>query len=276
MTITADIEVDRDEAIRRHLRAIEALPDSLGGGEVEAVELPDDLSNEQIWISVKQERVDRADAAREAAEAEWEKFSFLPELVRWLEMYCGRGGQLAHQPLPAAKPVKEETHRAAVERIRKQLSACDDEWARLETIPLPASELKARITAEVDAIAALGKPQIQNQDRFGDGVSGLAPALRLRRTGEMIVSDAPSPFLCWLRRSEIIERLHAEVDALDQADAMSDDQRDQAFSRLLDQKLALAFSEESLIVAAAAEGTTIQRRRDADPRAILEVQEVFS
>lgn len=25
----------------------------LGGGEIEAVELPDDLSNEQIWISVK-------------------------------------------------------------------------------------------------------------------------------------------------------------------------------------------------------------------------------
>jgi hypothetical protein len=60
------------------------------------------------------------------------------------------------------------------------------------------------------------------------------------------------------------------------ADAMSDDQRDQAFSRLLDQKLDLEFSEEGLIVAAAAEGTAIVRRRDADPRAVLEIVEIFA
>jgi hypothetical protein len=243
-------------------------------GSREALE--GDIERNNQPVAEAEDRLEHANVAYQAASEKFNEHAYLQEVSIWVDTYFRGGGRLAHQPLPAVKLLKGETHRQGVERIRQQISSCDDEWTRLESIPLPADELKSRITAEVDAIAALGQPKVQKQDRFGDGVSGLAPALRLRRTGEMIVSDAPSAFICWLHRDTIIARLHAEADALDQADAMSDDARDSAFSQLLDQKLGLEFSEESFIVAAAAEGTQIIRRRDCDPRAVLEIQEIFS
>ncbi|RUM95926.1 hypothetical protein EET67_20615 [Pseudaminobacter arsenicus] len=226
-------------------------------------------------VRAAQERVDRADAAREAAEAEWSKFAFLPDLVRWLGTYVGHGGHLAHQPLPPVKLTRGESFRQAVERVRQQLSGCDEEWTRIETAPLPLADLKAEITSQVDRLASVGQPKICVRDAT-DGPTDLERVLRLRRTGEMFVSDVASPFVVWLHRDQILARLHAEAEKLDFADAMTDEQRDSAFSRLLDRKLALEFDEEAYIAAAAAEGTAITRRRDCDPRAVLEVQEFFA
>ena len=233
-----------------------------------------DRLNDQIRAA--QERLDRAQAAQEAATAEWEKFAYLGHVVGWLRTFMGHGGRLGYQKLPEVKLQRGETHRQAVDRVRAQIAAVDAEWRRLEHAPLPAEEIKARIVAEVDALAAIGQPKIRVRDRFGDGVSGLPEAMRLRRAGDMIAGDAPSAFVVWLNRDRIIDRLHAEIDAMDLGDAMTEDARDAAFSRLLDQRLALEFSEEAFIVNAASEGTMIVRRRDADPRAILEVEEVFN
>lgn len=233
-----------------------------------------DRLNDQIRAA--QERLDRAQAAQEAATAEWEKFAYLEHVVGWLRTFMGHGGQLGYQKLPEVKLQRGETHRQAVERVRAQLSAVDAEWRRLEDAALPAEELKARIVAEVDALAAIGQPKIRVRDRFGNGISGVVEAMRLRRAGDMIAGDAPSAFIVWLNRNQIIDRLHAEVDAMDLGDAMTEDALDMAFSRLLNQKLDLAFQEEAFIVAAAAEGTQIDRRQDADPRAILQIREVFS
>lgn len=234
-----------------------------------------DIENQNDQIRAAQARLDRARAARDAAGAELEKFAFLHEVVAWLKRHAGAGGRLAHQPLPTAKLVKGETFRQAVERIRGQLAACDERWAEIEAAPLPAADLKARITAEIDALAADGRPKIRRQD-FGAGVSGVSDALRLRKTADLYISDVASPLFAWLHRDALIERLHAEVDAMGLTACMTDDERDLAFSRLLDQRLELSFVEESYICQAAAEGAQIVRRRDADPRSVLEVREVFA
>lgn len=234
-----------------------------------------DIERLDQQVADAQARLERALAAQEVANAKLDEFSFLADAVAWLKTYLTNGGRLAHQPLPDAKLVRGETHRQAVERVRDQIAACDERWSEIEVAPLPADELKTRIVAEVDALAADGRPKIRRQD-FGAGVSGVKEALFLRKAGGLYVSDVASPLFCWLHRDSLIERLHAEVDSMHLEGAMTDDARDEAFSHLLDQKLALAFEEEAFVVAAEQEGITASRRREADPRAVLQVCEVFA
>lgn len=235
----------------------------------------DDIAQQNDQIQIAEDRVERALSAQEAAAAEWEKFTYLDEAVRWLRTYLGHDGRLAHQPLPDVKLQRGETPRAAVERVRKQIEAIDAQWQRVDDAPAPAAELKNRITAQVDALAESGRPTIRAGERVADP-AGLSSLLRIRAVEGRPIADGAAPFLAWLHRDEIIERLHLQVDELDLTGAMTDDERASAFSHLLDQRLALAFDEEAFVVAAAEEGTTVPRRRDADPRAILQVREVFS
>lgn len=226
-------------------------------------------------VRAAQERVDHAVAAQEAASVEFTKFEFLTEVVDWLKVYLGRGGRLAHQPLPAVKLARGESFHDAMKRVRAQISACDDEWSRVDLAPMPAAEIKTAIVDQVDRLAAACQPRILGRDA-PDGPTNLADILKIRAIEGRPVADCAGPLLAWLHRDEIIARLHAQVDALDLAGAMTDDQRDRAFSVLLDKKLELNFAEEALIAAAEREGTIMPRRRDADPRAVLEVGEVFS
>ena len=233
-----------------------------------------DIENQQDQVRAAQARLDRARAARDAAGAELEKFAFLHEVVAWLKRHAGSGGRLAFQPLPTVKLERGETPGQAVERVRAQLEAIDAEWRAVEDAPLPAGELKARVVAEIDALAEKGRPTVRPRDRFGGGVSGVAEALRLRTAGGLLVSDMSGPFGIWLHREAIIGRLHGEVDKLDLSNALTDEARDSALSRLLDQRLELSFVEESHICQAEAEGTQIARRRAADPRAVLQIAEL--
>ena len=56
--------------------------------------------------------------------------------------------------------------------------------------------------------------------------------------------------------------------------AMTDDEREREFRRISIRRLEIERIEEALVCAAEAEGRIIARRRDADPRALLEVAEV--
>jgi hypothetical protein len=226
-------------------------------------------------VSAAQERLDRAQEALEAAQATFEKFAFVTPCVDWLKAYTGHGGRLGHQKLPSVKLTRGESFREGVERIRAQIAACDDQWAEIEAAPLPLDEIKVEIVRQVDRLAAAGQPKIIGRDAF-DGPTDLPAVLRLKSAGGLMMSDVASPFLCWLHHDQIVARLHAIADAQDYAGAMTDDQRDRAFSALLDQKLALNFAEVAAVVAAAADGTVVIRRPDADPRAILQVAEIFA
>src|SRR5690606_811454 len=84
--------------------------------------------------------------------------------------------------------------------------------------------------------------------------------------------DAGAAFYAWLHRDEIAARITGMIDAaVPKSGVLTDDQRDAEFSRISAKRLELERAEEALIVAMEAEGRTIQRRRDADPRAVLEI-----
>jgi hypothetical protein len=249
----------------------------------------EDRFDQQLRLA--QERVDRADAARKAAEDEFGKFQFLDQTIDWLKFYSERGGRLGHQTLPAVRLQRGENFRTAVDRVRAQIGACDTEWAHVDAAPMPLVELKAAIVQQVDRLAASGEPKILARDGVGGPTdldtmirarrantadpTNLTTVLRVQRAGDLLMSDVSSPFVFWLDRDRIIERLHALAAAQDFTSALTDDQRDAALERLLDKRLELEFAEEALIIGAAEEGTIVARRRDADPRAILQVAEVF-
>ncbi len=76
--------------------------------------------------------------------------------------------------------------------------------------------------------------------------------------------------LAWLAKDELIERLEGEVDERsDDEHALSDEDRAARLAAIEAECLAVGRDEEHFIEAAAREGFSVQRRPDADPRAVL-------
>jgi len=231
-------------------------------------------------VEAARRRLQLASDARERAAARQNGFSYLENVSAWLSRAASFGiGRLEHCPV---KPLRTKDVVGEIERIRAELSALDEQWQAAETAPAPVSELKARFLSELDAIAERGRPSVDATARAGSPVN-LTAALRIGQmpvaladggTHFSLVGDAGASFFTWLMRDQIAERITAMIDAAAPAKgALTDDQRDAEFSRISARRLELERQEEALIVAAEQEGRIVQRRRDADPRAILEVVE---
>lgn len=244
---------------------IQQLPQTRPHGSVESALAP---------IAKVKAELERAKAAEERARAAWEKFNFLGGLRDWSSTHFASGGQLAHDPLPPAKLAKGETPRQALARVRQEIENIEKAWSEAQQAPMPIDEIKAEMTATVDAIAARGAPSIDPRIRNGDPAK-IFHALRLETINGSKVGDGGASFFVWLMHDQIVDKLNGQADALQIDGAMSDADREKRFSDLADRRLELERLEESLIVAAAKEGMTLDRRLDADPRAVLEVVETF-
>lgn len=203
--------------------------------------------------------------AKRAAKA-FEAFAFLDEVSAWLRDAKAVGIRLSHSPLP---DIKGDYHRV-VESQRRRLDELDNDWHTASNAPRPLEDAKAAVIAEIDQLAAKGCPTADVRIREGSPVR-LAHAFGI--TGEHNTHGALAHAVIWLNR----EALKAEAIALlgdkEPAGAMADTDRDRAFDMIAAERLDAERTEEGAIAAAAAVGIVIVRRRDADPRAILEVAE---
>jgi hypothetical protein len=77
----------------------------------------------------------------------------------------------------------------------------------------------------------------------------------------------------WLFQDALIQAVDVMLSTMPQKGAMADDVRDREFARIAGRRLEVERVEEAVIVAAEANGAFIARRQDADPRAVLEVEE---
>lgn len=231
-------------------------------------------------VVASKRRLDLAAAAMERAAERQASFGYLENIRQWLSRAASFGiGRLEHCPV---KPLRTKDVVGEIERIRAELSALDEQWQAAETAPCPADELRARFLSELDAIAERGRPSVDATARAGSPVN-LTAALRIGQmpvaladggTHFSLVGDGGASFFTWLMRDQIAAKIGAMIDAAAPAEgALTDNQRDAEFSRISARRLELERQEEALIVAAEQEGRTIQRRRDADPRAVLEVVE---
>jgi len=222
-------------------------------------------------LAPKRAEVGRLRDAARRAEASWQAFDFLAEVHFWLGDARSRRARFAHSPLPT---VKARNPVEAIEKLRAELDEQDAAWAAVEAAPAPASDLRERMMAAVDEIARRGGPRLDARIRDGD-------PFRLARHFEQsihgtghLLGDGGSPLLVWLFRDEIKERLGKLIDAAPQKGALTDAERVRRFEEIAAKRFELERHEEAIISAAEAAGQIIARRRDADPRAILEIVEL--
>lgn len=230
-------------------------------------------------VVASKRRLDLAAAAMERAAERQASFGYLENIQQWLSRIVSLGAPRFEHFAPPPPKVRDPL--AEIQKLRDQLSELDAAWTAAENAPCPADELRARFLSELDAIAERGRPSVDATARAGSPVN-LAAALRIGQmpvgladggTHFSLVGDAGASFFVWMMRDEIAARISKMIEAAPQEGALDDDARDREFSRISARRLELERQEEALIVAAERDGRAIQRRRDADPRAILEVVE---
>lgn len=225
-------------------------------------------------LKPKEADVKRLEAARDRAVVRWETFAFLDDARDWLVDQRRRQVRFRHHPVTAPK-VKDAV--AAVEKLRAEIEALDDEWHKVEYAPAPTDDLRSRMVTAVDQIAAQGAPRIHAAARQGDpaGIAlKVSPPVRVGEFTNATAGDYGAHFFVWLLRDEIVERVGKLIDAAPQRGVLTDAERVSRFEEIAAKRLELERQEEAVISAAEAAGQHIARRRDADPRAVLEISEI--
>ncbi|CUX08637.1 hypothetical protein [Agrobacterium deltaense] len=171
-----------------------------------------------------------------------------------------------------AAPVKltAKDHRREVEEARNELSDLTDQLYRVESAPQPLSVIREAIAREIDEIADRGRPRLSFTAREVsplrlDRALGIVNSERGPRIAETII---------WLLRDEAVAKAVTLIGSVEPEGAMSDTERDAALERLAAEILAAGRREEAAIEAAAEVGMVIFRRSDADPRAVLGIEEL--
>lgn len=195
------------------------------------------------WKDVQRHRA-MVDKLKQA----WEAHSFLAEVKSWLSDNPGPHRTAA---VPA---VKSKDHAAAVAEIREKLAEIEDKIHATETAPLTLGELQAAAASAVDYIATRA-----------------APSIYMESQSPVAVRD-DAGFIIWALRETIKAAVNKELAERHDGNGLSLFDRAAELSALAAEKLQLERQEEAHIMAAASAGQTIERRREADPRALLEVE----
>jgi len=224
------------------------------------------------WRRAKLPQVVRAQEAAARREEELQNFGFLGAVESWLK----RVGYLG-DTLKPAKPVAvpEGVGIDVIAACRRKLLELDAAWAAAEGAPLPIADMKANLASALDQIADRGEPVLDPRRRETDpfGLGALFQQLTFRNPTGGIISAGGSgdAFLLWIFRSEVEERLLSMIPKNDAPGALNDVQREARFAEIASARLEAERIEEAVICRAAADGFSVPRRRDADPRAVLEV-----
>lgn len=197
----------------------------------------------------------------------------------WFKKCPGDTVFKSYEGPPLKRAVKKPTI-DDVERCREDRRGLVVELGKVELAPRPTSELMKLAREKVEALGQRGIPDIMEFIRSGEKISWPTIQLTLGAAagrGEDTIRGYAGGktvdvigLLCWLEPDRLIAALDKEIEALvDDKDALDDKTRAARKSKLLSDVLTLEREEEGLIELAQLHGTTIFRRGDADPRAIL-------
>ncbi|OYR13317.1 hypothetical protein CEV33_1042 [Brucella grignonensis] len=213
-----------------------------------------------------------ASAARERAGEHQDKFAFLENILEWLRRTAAPGGHFREARIDPALVKTKGPLATEVTKIRARIAEIEATFAKVERAPVPADDLRSRAFAEIDRIAETGVLKVHPSNRTGTPL-GLAQKLSIALVGEnSLIGTGGSEVLVWLLRDDLKGAVAAMINALPQAGAMSDDERETAFADLAAARLKLERIEECLIATAAVDGLAIARRFDLDPRAYLNIE----
>jgi hypothetical protein len=280
------------EAARRRLDAIReravqeravrmAVTDSQAGAATAKRAAQDELDRLKRYlgnkstIAAQEKAAEALAAAQDALALVNGRLAKLPSSAAALEGRVTRFVKGLRGPVAAAKAVKFAPHRGeapatAVERLRAERASLMADFREVKASPVTAAEARAIVTAQVDELAASGAPSTLST--IEAGIPFTWPRSINDGARRTISGEVPStlPFICWLARDLLVERLCAEVDELaDDSRALVASMRGYRENELLTQMLALERAEVAAIEHAEQSGVTIEYRSDCDLRAVL-------
>jgi len=175
------------------------------------------------------------------------------------------------------KMKKGETTAEALDKVRTEI--LDMRAAIEDTVsaPIASGEAKERARQIVEQMATQGRPQVLDLVEGGRNIrwgtvradcSGPHP----HSLGAAFIPDSLGA-MAWLLRDAMIKTIEAEIDELaDDDNALTDDERADTIASLKSKILASQRHEEALVEVGEGQGLNIQRRADADVRAVLQIQ----
>ena len=231
-------------------------------------------------ILVEQELIEQLQADLAKMKARQQALSATAEsaatLVNNIEAFVERARRLALTAAVTAVRRKGATVLEALDEIRAKIADEKDRLRAARVAPLPSSEAKAKAVGEIEALAERGRPdvtpvvdtgrEIGFPTRAGDHVS---LSQRTAYASENDQIDAVA-LVAWAFKEQLIAAIEREIDDnCDDVSALSKEERDVAIASAVADQLRLEREEESLVIIAIDSGLQVQRRADADPRAVL-------
>jgi hypothetical protein len=225
------------------------------------------------WKAIEsdaKEKIERARTAIDTASAAFRRHYFLEEVDSWLRRASGM--QLKLSFVPNAERLTG-SHAEEVTALREKQQVLADEREKVATAPAPIAEIKGRIDRALAQFANEGCPKIDFLEEAGAAFDFHEMAHAVGAPGEDRSSDGGLRLICWMFQDEIRTKLHKLIDATDHGSGINAEDRRATIAKLDAGRLKLERLEEAHIDAAGAGGLVIERRRDIDPRAFLQIRE---
>jgi hypothetical protein len=220
-------------------------------------------------VAVYQEELDRQRGRLEGAQYTFVALTRVHTSVRtWLDMLSS-AMELEDVEPELVDLQSGEAYTDAVLRVRGEIVDLVDARSAFHRAVPPVDELYAQSDAHVDALAARGKPRLY--------LDGDKLVIKHEVDGH---TAQPTALLAWLHPDAMKERLHDEIDRQRERElrngplVMPSSERIEGMASLDRLILAKEREEEYLIREAEEDNTTIPRREQASPAAILGVRVV--
>jgi hypothetical protein len=221
-------------------------------------------------------RIDQERVKRQGLRANTEQvLAYLNEFVT-TQLGLDRAGADASHFRPVVVELDDaerEDPRSALQRTRAEITAIRSEIVALRHAPLPGPEIAARLTADIDRLAALGAPQMdfsngQVRLSFADDNKYAAPGTAL-----FAPTGSASRLVAWLFRDELVARV---TDGVDQIAGVSLSEREQRTNELQARLLLLEHREEAIVVYLLDQNVEVHRRPGCSGLALLGVEVCYT
>jgi hypothetical protein len=169
-----------------------------------------------------------------------------------------------------AKPRRNETVANAIMRIRGEITALQGEIYRVQHVPPPVDDIKAHITAEIDRLAARGRPTIKVD---GSKIDVRWPDHAPFAPVDMAPGGTVSAMLAWMFHDQLLASMLDGVERLGEGGIGAAD-RAARERELKDKIMRLEHDEEALVTTAIADGLECHRRPSASGFALLGIEPV--
>lgn len=147
---------------------------------------------------------------------------------------------------------------------------------RVRTAPWPSAFVKQKMREEINRLADSGRPFVDQAVEHNEHVSFPSEShhVRIFNSDPAAIGSVELPntlgVVFWLHRDELIAAMEREVDEIaDDANALSEEERQEAETQILGDMLAAEREECKLIEIAHSQGLPAEYRNDCNPLAIL-------